>query len=164
MGQSTEGISWFWAPLLSASLASDDVFVTDLAGIRVLSPMDTLTSAGSCLACLKKPKFQRAGFLSGNNVLLVSVCLSVCPCSPPECRGADLLTREHHRPCLCHGSGMSSGHQQQPPGVILTHSPNHSFNLRGSVEVKQGKSKLVFQDAFLKVTQKFLVEAKTKFC
>lgn len=77
MGQSTEGISCFWAPLLCASLASDDVFVTDLAGIRVLSPMDTLTSAGACLACLKKPKFQRAGFLSGNNVLLVSVCLCV---------------------------------------------------------------------------------------
>lgn len=75
--QSTEAISCFWAPLLCASLASGHVFVTDLAGICVLSPMDTLTSAEGCLACLKKPKFQRAGFLSGNNVLLVSVCVSI---------------------------------------------------------------------------------------
>lgn len=55
-------------------------------------PMDTLTSAGACLVCLKKPKFQRAGFLSWNNVLLVTVCVSIL--SFWVQRGADLLTRE----------------------------------------------------------------------
>lgn len=115
----------------------------------------------SCVS--KETKVSKSWFSSRNNVLLVSVCVSIL--SSWVQRGADLLTRERHRPCLCHGSRMSSGHQpSQAPGVILTYSPNHSFNLRGSLEVKQGKSKLLFQAAFLKVTQKLLVETKTKFC
>lgn len=39
--------------------------------------MNTLTSAGTCLVCLKKPVFQRAGFLSWSSVLLEFIYLSI---------------------------------------------------------------------------------------
>lgn len=123
-------------------------------GWNLCSVSDTLTSAGACLVCPKKPKFQRADFLSWNNVLLLSICVPIL--SFWVQRGADVLTREPGRPRQCRGSGMSSSNQA--PGVILAYNQNQSINLRGSLYVKQGESKLVFQAAFLKVTQKFLGE------
>lgn len=51
--QSIEGISCFWAPHLYESMTSDNVFVTDLSGIRVLSP-NRHTDISRSVSCVSK--------------------------------------------------------------------------------------------------------------
>lgn len=81
------GISWFWAPHFCGSLASDAVFVTDLAGIRVLSPKGHQQERVLCVQ--RNQSFKELVFCLGT---MCSLYLSVCPSSPSECREGQICS------------------------------------------------------------------------
>lgn len=60
--QSTEGISCFWAPHFCVSLASDDVFITNLAGIHVLCPRGHTDISRSVSCVSEEPKVSKSWF------------------------------------------------------------------------------------------------------
>lgn len=94
--QSTEGISWFWAPHLYGSLDSDDVFVTDLAGICVLYPSRHTDISRNVSCVSRKTKVSESCFSALEQCApCVSLCVHPLLLSAERGRSAH---QEHHRP------------------------------------------------------------------
>lgn len=87
--QSIECISCFWAPHFCASLASGHVFVTDLAGIRVLSPSGRADISRSVSCVSKETKVSKNWcFCLGTMCFLyLSVCREGQICSAGSSAG-----------------------------------------------------------------------------
>lgn len=132
----------------------EDVFVTDLAGIRVLSPSGRTDISRSVSCVSKETRVSKSWFCA---VEQCAPCVYLCV--HPLLLSAERGRSAHQRasqttavPWIRNsGSARSSGH------LKLSWNQNQPINLRESLYVKQGESRLVFQAVFLKITQKFLI-------
>lgn len=160
--QSTEGISCFWAPHFCGSLGSDHVFVTDLAGIRVLSPCLKHSDISRSVSCVSKETKVSKSWFSVLEQCVPCICLCVHPpllsAERGRCAHREGVWQATPVPWILNVRGTSSN---QAPGVTLTYNQNQSINLRGSLYVKQGWIKACISGCLPKIAQKFLVETIT---